>query len=339
VFALTAALFAPVQGRLVDRLGHTRVIVPLAVAHVAGLASVVALGLADAPLVAVGGSAAIAGASVPPVSAALRPLWPGLMGDGELLSAAYALDAILIEVVFIVGPAITAIVVAAFSTAAAVVASAALVLIGSLWFASLEPSRTWRPSGEPAGAWGALASPGMRTLVIAMLPFGACIGAMEVALPAFGAQHGSESLPALLLALQGGGSLVGGLWFGAAERRFGGITRAYLLLLSAVPVAFALLAAAGSVPVMAMLMTLSGAVLAPLTIAENQVLQRVAPPGAITEAFTWLIMAVVLGIAAGNAVGGAIVDASGWREALLAAAAAAVLGAVVAVARRRTLER
>jgi predicted MFS family arabinose efflux permease len=179
----------------------------------------------------------------------------------------------------------------------------------------------------------------MRTLVLAMLPFGACIGAMEVGLPAFGAEHGSKSLPALLLALQGGGSLVGGLWFGAAERRFGGDTRAYLLLLCAVPVAFALLAAAGSTAVMALLITLSGAVLAPLTIAENQVLQRVAPPAAITEAFTWLLMAVVLGIALGNAAGGAIIDAAGWREALLAAAGFAAAGALVTVARRGTLPR
>lgn len=338
VFALASSLCAPLQGRLVDRLGQTRVLVPLTFVHVAALAGVVALGVAGAPLLAIGACATLAGASIPPVSAALRPLWPGLMRDDELLSAAYALDAILIEIVFIIGPAITAVVVAAFSTAAAVLVSAGLVLGGSLWFASLEPSRNWRPSGERGGPWGALASPGMRTLVIASIPFGICIGAMEVALPAFGAEHGSKSLPALLLALQGAGSAIGGLWYGAADRRFGGLARAYLILLGLVPVAFGLLAAAGSVVVMGILVTLSGLVLAPLTIAENQVSQRVAPPGAITEAFTWLIMAAVLGVAAGNAAGGAIVDAAGWREAVLAASAVAVAGAAVTFARRRTLE-
>jgi hypothetical protein len=78
-------------------------------------------------------------------------------------------------------------------------------------------------------------------------------------------------------------------------------------------------------------------VLAPLTIAENQVLQRVAPQASITEAFTWLLMAVVLGIAAGNAAGGAIVDAGGWQDALLAAGAATAAGAALTFARRRTL--
>ena len=32
-FALTAGLFSPLQGRLVDRLGQTRVLVPLALIH------------------------------------------------------------------------------------------------------------------------------------------------------------------------------------------------------------------------------------------------------------------------------------------------------------------
>jgi MFS family permease len=338
VFAFASALCAPLQGRLVDRLGQTRVLVPLTFVHVAALGGVVALGLTGAPLAALGALAALAGASVPPVSAALRPLWPGLMRDDELLSAAYALDAVLIEVVFIVGPALTAVVVAAFSTAAAVLVSAAFVLVGSLWFASLAPSREWRAAGEPTGVLGALASPGIRTLALATLPFGFCIGALEVVLPAFGAEHGSASLAAVLLGLQGGGSLIGGLWYGSAEVRFGGFVRAYLLTLASLPFAFGLLALADSVPVMVVLVTLSGAVLAPLTIAENQVLQRVAPAASITEAFTWLIMSVVLGVAAGNAAGGAIVDASGWRAAMIAGAAVTAGGAVVTFARRRTLE-
>jgi len=170
-----------------------------------------------------------------------------------------------------------------------------------------------------------------------MFPFGFCIGAMEVVLPAFGAEHGSASLPALLLGLQGAGSAIGGLWYGSAERRFGGLERAYLLLLAAVPVAFAAIALAQSVATMVALITLSGAVLAPLTIAENHVLQRIAPPGAITEAFTWVLMAAVLGVGAGTAVGGAIVDAADWRAAMAVGAATAAAGALLAFLRRRTL--
>jgi MFS family permease len=336
-FAFANAFAAPVLGRLIDRLGQTRVLVPATFVHVAALASLVGLGLAGAPAVVLGALAALAGAALPPVSVALRPLWRGVVGDDDLLTAAYALDAIMIEIVFIVGPTITALVVAAFSTAAAVAVSGGFMLVGALWFASLEPSRHWRASGEPAGALGALSSPGIRTMALAMLPFGFAIGAMEVSLPAFGADHGSDSLPALLLALQAGGSAVGGLWYGSQSERFGGLVPAYLVLLAVFPATFALIAAAGSIGAMVVIITVSGAVMAPLAVAENHVLQRIAPESSITEAFTWVVTATVLGLAIGNAVAGVIIDASNWRVAMLAGAAVPALGAVITFVRRRTL--
>src|SRR5690242_8280969 len=178
-FALATAVCAPVLGRLVDRLGQTRVLVPLTLIHVVSLAGVVMLGVSGAPTAVIAVVAGIAGGALPPVSVALRPLWRGLIGDEDLLSAAYALDAILVEIVFIIGPALTAFVIATMSTAAALLASAGFTLAGALWFASLEPSRSWRAGGEPTGALGALSSPAIRTLAIAMVPFGFAIGAME----------------------------------------------------------------------------------------------------------------------------------------------------------------
>jgi predicted MFS family arabinose efflux permease len=88
---------------------------------------------------------------------------------------------------------------------------------------------------------------------------------------------------------------------------------------------------------MALAVTIGGAVIAPLAVAENQVLQRVPPEASITEAFTWVVMATVLGLAASNAVGGVIVDSRGWRAALLAGAAVPAMGALLTFARRRTL--
>lgn len=49
-------------------------------------------------------------------------------------------------------------------------------------------------------------------------------------------------------------------------------------------------------------------------------------------------MATVVGTSAGSAAAGLIVDASGWRAALLVACAAAALGALLNIARRRTLQ-
>jgi MFS family permease len=85
------------------------------------------------------------------------------------------------------------------------------------------------------------------------------------------------------------------------------------------------------------LCVLAGVAIAPLLTAGNQLVGDVAPAGALTEAFTWPITALVTGLAAGNAAAGAVVEAADWRAAFLVAAGGATLGAIVALAGRRTL--
>ena len=79
------------------------------------LAGVCVLALLDAPLALVGAAAAAAGALMPPIGASLRSLWPRMFADGELRAAAYALEASLQEITFIVGPLLVALLTAAVS--------------------------------------------------------------------------------------------------------------------------------------------------------------------------------------------------------------------------------
>src|SRR3954468_10301168 len=71
---------APVLGRLVDRLGQTRVLVPRAVVDAAALGGLVALGALHAPVIAMAAAALVAGLGAPPVGASLRALWPAMLG-------------------------------------------------------------------------------------------------------------------------------------------------------------------------------------------------------------------------------------------------------------------
>ena len=99
---------APVQGRLVDRFGQRRVLPPLALVHAAALGLLVLtteLGAPTAVLVLFG---LLAGFAIPPTSSVLRSMWPSLLRDRpHLLQPAYALDSVLIELIFILGPLLT----------------------------------------------------------------------------------------------------------------------------------------------------------------------------------------------------------------------------------------
>jgi len=335
-FALSAALLAAAEGRLIDRRGQTIVLLAGASVSVAAFVALVVLGLRGAPTGVLVGCAVVGG-TMPPVSACLRPLWPRLLGR-ELVTAAYALDSILIEVVFVIGPLLAGLLIALFSPQAAILVSTGLMLVGCAWFASLEPSRRWR--GEPATSshlLGALVAPGIRTLVVGSLAVGVCFGTLEVALAAYGNDRGSGSLGGVLIALQAIGSAAGGLWYGVRGDRLGPLHVGYLGLLAAVPPLVALLAAAPTLGTLVPLAILSGCVVAPLSAAGNLLASSLAPAGTLTEAFTWVITAIVAGTAAGNAMAGLVIDASSWRVAVLAACGATLVGVAVTAARRTTL--
>jgi MFS family permease len=338
-FALGGALGAPAIGRLVDRFGQTRVLVPVALGHAAGLGALVALGLLGAPLALLMATALVTGICIPPISAVLRPLLPGLVGDDpELVTTAYALDAVLVELVFVSGPLLTAVATATLSPVAALVLGAVLVVAGTAAFAASEPSRGWRSERRAAGhgALGALRSAGLRTLVVVTLPIGFCFGAMEVTLPAFAEDVANRAWAGTLIAIWSAGSALGGLWYGARAWR-GGLAERYVRLAWLLPLGYLPLAAAPSMAAMVPLCVLAGVTIAPLLTAGNQLAGDIAPAGALTEAFTWPITALVTGLAVGNAAAGAVVEAADWRAAFLVAAAGASLGAVVALAGRRAL--
>src|SRR4051812_19595087 len=75
-FAVAAGAAAPLQGRLIDRIGQRAVLVPSAFVHVTALAGLITLGLAHASVGVLAACAAVAGGAIPMVSAALRTLWP-----------------------------------------------------------------------------------------------------------------------------------------------------------------------------------------------------------------------------------------------------------------------
>jgi MFS family permease len=206
----------------------------------------------------------------------------------------------------------------------------------ALGFAATRASRRWRGVAHATGWLGPLAAPGVRTVFAALAAMGAAIGIVQVAVPAFTAAGGSAETGGLLLAALSAGSLAGGLVYGA--RSWPGPPAIRLaLMLAALAGGCALLAAAGSNFALALALLAVGVLLAPTSIAGSALLDDVAPPGTVTEAFTAMIMGIVAGAAAGNALGGALVDGPGYESAALAAAAIAAGGAALTYARRSTL--
>ena len=339
--ALGSAAGAPFQGRLIDRRG-VEMLLPLAGVHAAGLLAIWLSGEAGAPVALLASASLVTGAAIPPLSSVLRSRWPYLLpGRPELLAGAFALDSVLIEMIFVTGPLLTTVVVATVGAQYALIVSAACVLFGTslmLTGLSAKPGPERAEADRPVFGLGALASPGLRTLMLASLPVGFTFGTLEVVLPAFSEAEGSKELAGLLLAVWSAASGVSGLLWGAR----GGnspLLRAHLLFAWLLPLGVAPLVFATSPLTMGLLAILAGLPIAPLIASRNQLVERVALPGTSTEAFTWPLTALVAGVALGAAAGGAVVEAGSWSSGVLLATAVALAGAGVVLARRGTLSR
>jgi MFS family permease len=337
--AIGVGVSSPFIGRLIDRRGQREVLAPLAIAHAIGLGVIVAVAIAKAPVGVIIVAALAAGIAFPPIGSVMRPLWPRLLDDRpELLATAFALDAAIVELSFVGGPLITAAIVAVSSPAPALALSAISSVVGTLWLTSMPPSRSFRPVPKVEGSHilGALQSRGVQTLVAATLPIGFCFGAVEVTFPAFAESVATRSQAGILLATWSLGSGVGGILYGARSWTLPAFRR-YPRCAIAVPLGFLPLAFPGSVAAMIPFAFVAGLSIAPLLSTASHVVGEIAPAGTVTEAFTWPITALVVGIAGGNAAAGAIAGSSGWRQSFVIAVLAAAVGATIAVLRRRTL--
>ena len=76
---------------------------------------------------------------------------------------------------------------------------------------------------------------------------------------------------------------------------------------------------------------LSGVTIAPVFSCQYALVGHSVTPGAETEAFTWVSAALVGGLAAGSALGGALVGSAGVSGPFVLACAATMLAAAIAV--------
>lgn len=337
-WALGAGVVAPLQGRLVDRFGQPAVLIPSTLLNAGAVAAFVLAARAGAPTGLLAVFAWLGGAALPPLGACMRSIWADAFADdANARNTAYTFESMMAELFYIVGPAITTLLIALSSPSVALLAAIGLSAAGTIGFATAALARGWRSEHQTRPRGGALAAPGMRTLMLAIVPTGVSFGVLEVAMPAFAVEHGYQaSLAGIFLSAMAVGSLLGGLWYGA-RRWTGPIVARFIGLEVLFTLGLLPLLIADSVGAMVVLMGIAGLALAPSAAAGYLVVDHIAPPGTVTEATTWVMTANVAGGALGAAIGGIVVQDVSVQAALIVACAGPALGTLLAVARRRSL--
>jgi MFS family permease len=330
--AFATAACAPLLGRLVDARGRRRVLLPLAGGQAVVYLVLVVAAQSHAGVGVLIVLAAMTGALLPPVAPVVRVLLGERFDDPDARDTAYALEAVVQEVLWIAGPLVVALVVAFGSPAVAVALLGAVCLGGtalflrSPWLRS-EPDRagTDRSARTPA-----LASPELRALLGPVALTGAGLGAIEVGLPSLALHAGSRPASGLFLALWSVGSIVGGLWYGARAWR-SPLARRYRMLLGLAVLCTAPLIAARSIGAGVVCSLLAGLTIAPMFSCQYALVGRAVTLGSETEAFTWVSAALIGGLAAGSAIAGAVIRPGGVSAPFLVSCGATTLAALLAV--------
>jgi MFS family permease len=315
----------PAFGRLADRFSQRRVLLTACPAHALGIALLVVSIMLRAPLWLVIVAAVATGCTAVSLGSFMLARWAAMVGDG-MLRTAYALESMLEEMIFLLGPLLVAVLASAVHPAAGLIACGVLTTTGSVAVAlhrRSEPVCGPAPGGR---AEQAIAVPGVQVLMIAYAGMGFLLGAVDVTMIAFARQRSVPWLGGVFLSLTAAGSFTGGAVYGAVDWR---LPRARLLpittcllTLGVVPLVFA-----GSFPVMAFLAVVAGIAIAPALIAGTTLLESLAPKGSLSAGFSWLTSAGAVGIALGTAVAGRLASLGGSGH----AAWTAVGGGIVAL--------
>ena len=321
------SISGPWRGRLLDRLGLRRVIVPSMVVLAACWS--VAPFAGYWPLL---GLSAIAGLFAVPSFSIIRQAVLAAVSEDDR-RAALSLDGVLVEVAFMIGPVVGVVAATTWPTSWVLfgvemfgVGAAAL-----LWLANPAITPDAAQVGEPvprrqwlrAGFVAVCAAAGTATLVLS---------GTDISIVAALRHFDAASLIGPVLAVWGLGSLVGGLIYGVLHRPIPAYVLLAALAAVTVPMAFA-----RNAWWLAALAVVAGLLCAPTITATVDQLSRLVPAGARGEALGWHGSTMTIGSSLGAPLAGVAIDLWGFGGGLVVVSAVglavAVLGAAVTVRR------
>jgi MFS family permease len=316
VQTLVSAFASPRLGRFADRYGEQKILFWSMIFHAIGMAVLITAAFANAHPVPLLIGAAVVGASSMPFGSLSRARWVQTLGKGRSLEKAYAMESMADEMAFIIGPMLVVPLSVSVNPAAGLIASLAMTIVATVMLIfqktpktnfRLAPVDNDAPEGKTV-----IGIPGIQVLIASLLFMGIIFGAVELVMVAFAEHHGRPNMASIMAATFAAGSLLGAIiygaitWHGPVDRRLK--IAIWWIALGTIPILMA-----NSILAMSVAVFITGLAISPGMIAANTVVEHLAPPKMLTEAFSWIGSALATGAAFGSVVAGVVLDEVGVR--------------------------
>ena len=316
--ALISTVFSPTWSRYADRLGQRKVLrftIPFYIAF--DLIFLIAISK-HAPTYIWMSSIFLAEVFLPNVGGLIRRRWLWVLGDDRaLINTAYSYEALMDEIIFIIGPLVATSAATFISPAAGMIMGFSFMAIGTSLFISQRSTEPARFKKDEAGEHGfVLAMPVVQAVFFPFIFIGAFFSATNLAVIGYSQQRHDASYTGLVLAIWAAGSGVAAIFNGSIKWRLKDASR-FRINLVAITVLSIPFFFIHSMLMLAVALFISGIGVAPLIVAGYNVAEKSVPPEKVTETLSWVIAGLSLGGALPGTLTGHIIDSQGASKAFI----------------------
>ncbi|RBP98642.1 MFS transporter [Bifidobacterium aemilianum] len=353
VYILAMALVTPFYARLFDRFGQRKVGVPALVVQLVSMLAFAVAALFRVPIAILFVLAVCMGLTQFSFGALVRTRWAyALRGqeNDELLNAAYALESGIDEIVFILGPILSAFLATSVHPVSQLFVPTLACGFGGLVFFSLR--NTQPPVVEPVLVAAAPASDadvraalnsgsqgtagqvptdslgvkqlhthrsksksvllyqGILPLLIVFVVFNMSFNAFDVSVTALMKEIGREQFLGLQLALVAFGSCLGAFAFGSRQPKHSSWSTMVRFLVLLTLGDILLRLTMHNLLFLGVCEVLTGLCVSPLFATGNLIVKDIVPERSLTEGLSWLTTAGSVGTSFGSTIAGMVLDVS-----------------------------
>jgi MFS family permease len=326
VASIVISIANPFWSRLADRIGQRKMLMRVVPMKIIGLSLFIALVMNGAPVWSWFVSIIVAELAAINTGGLVRRRWLHVLSpdksttaedetDKHVVNTAYSYEALMDEVVFIVGPITATACATSIAPAAGLIAGMILMSIGLPLFAM---QRATEPPPSPVRIKDphppVIGIPIVQAIALATTFTGGFFGAISITVVGFAESQGQKSHSGLLLGLWASGSAVMAIINGLIKWKtpYAGRFLIFLTALTALSIPFIFV---DSIFWLAVALFFNGFAIAPLIVNAYGAVQEVVPSEQITESFTWVVAGMPLGGAISSALGGWIIDTYGAQSA------------------------